>query len=299
MIELPRFAGLEKNRTAAEREYFARTIAEAGFDPVAVAAIIEIESNRTWSPSVHGPSGTFSDPPGYPIGLIQFAPSTARSLGTTTEQLERMSFEEQLRYVVEYYRKYGGPDAFRRPGDYYLAGWGASPQTNDEAVLAVEGTAKYRGNPALDVDKDGTIYAHELRDLVNRWIANGRSRGVWQIDVTQAATIPVRVLSPQGQQIGTASVSDAVAPGVMALASVYGAPVMVAYPNGWRFLQFTGGVQIPAKSNLPYAPNPDARVPSFGWQHGAAVLAITAVVTGIFYATLNVKPGRTVHARAA
>jgi hypothetical protein len=299
VIELPRFAGLEKNRSSAEREFFVRTMAEAGFDPVAIAAVIEVESNRSWSPSIHGPAGTFSDPPGYPIGLIQFAPSTARSLGTTTDQLERMSFAEQLPYVVAYYRMFGGPDAFREPGDYYLAGWGTSPRTSGDAVLALEGSAKYRGNPALDLDKDGTIYAHELRDLVNRWIANGRSRGIWQIDVTQAVTIPVRVVNPQGAQIGTASVSDAVAPGVMALASVYGAPIMVAYPNGWRFVQFAGGVQIPAKSNLPYVSTADARLPSFGWQHGAAVLGIVAVVTGIFWATLKVKPERSKHAQAA
>lgn len=298
MIELPRFAGLEKNRTVAEREFFARTVAEAGFDPVAIAAIIEMESARTWSPSVHGPK-VFSDPPGYPIGLIQFAPSTARSLGTTTDALERMSFEQQVGYVVEYYRKYGGPDAFQRPGDYYLAGWGAAPQTSDDAVLAEEGSAKYRANPALDADKDGVIYAGELRDLVNRWIANARSRGVWQIDVTQAATIPVRVLNPQGAQIGTASVSDAVAPGVTALASVYGAPVMVAYPNGWRFLQFAPGVQIPAKSNLPYARIVDAKPLTFGWEQGAFVLAIAGLAATIFFGTLSIKPGRTMHARAA
>lgn len=298
MIELPRFAGLEKNRTAAERELFARTMAEAGFDPVGIAAVIELESARSWSPSIHGPK-VFSDPPGYPIGLIQFAPSTARSMGTSTDALERMSFGEQLQFVVEYYRRFGGPDAFREPGDYYVAGWGMPPGTSDNAVLAREGSATYKANPALDTDKDGTIYAGELRGLMDRSIANARARGVWQIDVTQAATIPVRVVNPQGAQIGTASVSDAVAPGVTALASVYGAPVMVAYPNGWRFLQFADGTQIPAKSNLPYARLQQAKAPSFGWQQGALVLAIAAVVGGIFWGTLHVQPGRSLHARAA
>jgi len=297
MIELSRFAGLEKNRTVAEREYFTRTVAEAGFDPVAIAAIIEMESARTWSPSVHG-SSAFSEPPGYAIGLIQFAPSTARSMGTTTEALERMTFEQQVGYVVEYYRKYGGPDAFQRPGDYYLAGWGASPQTPDDAVLAEEGSAKYKWNSSLDGDKDGVIHARELRDLVNRSIANARSRGVWQIDVERALTIPVRVQNPQGQQIGTASVSDAVAPGVTALAGIYGAPVMIAYPNGWRFLQFAPGVQIPAKSNLPYARLVEAKAPSFGWEQGAFVLAIAGLAATIFFGTLSIKPGSSTHAPA-
>lgn len=298
MLALPRFAGLEKHRTAAEREFFARTIAGAGFDPIGVAAVIELESARSWSPSIHGPKGTFSDPPGYPIGLIQFAPSTAKSLGTSSAALEGMTFEQQLPYVVEYYRKWGGPDAFQRPGDYYLAGWGASPKTSDDTVLARAGSPQYDANSGLDTDDDDVIYASELRELINRTIASATQRGTWQIDVSIAPTIPVRVTNPQGLTIGTASISDAVAPGVTELATMYGAPTMVAYPNGWRILQFGGGIQIPAKSNLPYTRLADAKAPTFGWGHGLAVLTITALAVGILYATTQIQPGKALHARA-
>ena len=182
MFELPRFAGLEKHRSDADRVEFVRVIRGAGYDPVAVAAVIEIESNRSWDPSVHGPAGSFTDYPGYPVGLIQFAPSTARGLGTTSEQLEQLSFAEQLPFVVAYYNKYGGPSKFQRPGDYYLAGWGAPPSTPDNRVLAVEGSAAYKGNTGLDTNKDGTIIASELRGLIDATIANARKRGTFLVD---------------------------------------------------------------------------------------------------------------------
>jgi len=126
MIELPRFSGLEKNRTESERVQLVQAFTAAGYDPVGVGAVIQRESAQTWSPNMKGPKGAFSMAPGYPVGLIQFAPQTAQRLGTSTEALERMTFEEQLPFVVAYYNLWG-PSAFRRPGDYYLAGWGAHP----------------------------------------------------------------------------------------------------------------------------------------------------------------------------
>jgi hypothetical protein len=138
-------------------------------------------------------------------------------------------------------------------------------------------------------------------DRIAGW-ANALQNCLDEIDSQEASdssTIPVRVVNPQGAQIGTASVSDAVAPGVTALASVYGAPVMVAYPNGWRFLQFVPGVQIPAKSNLPYARIVEAKPPTFGWEQGAFVLAIAGLAATIFFGTLSIQPGRSMHARAA
>lgn len=41
-------------------------------------------------------------------GLIQFMPDTARSLGTTPEELVDMSNVEQLDYVYKYYKPYAG-----------------------------------------------------------------------------------------------------------------------------------------------------------------------------------------------
>ena len=296
MISLPRFYGLEKNRTESERVLFVRKIAGAGYDPTAVGAVIEIESARSWSPAIHSPS-VFSTPPGYAVGLIQFSPDTAKALGTSSDALERMTFADQLAFVVAFYDRYGGPSAFSRPGDYYVAGFGANPRSTDDSVLAKQGSKAYSGNPSLDFNKDGNITAGDLRAVLNSAIASAKSRGEWSFDVDTTTPIEVRVTNPQGEQIGTASVTDVVAPGVTALASIYGAPTMIAYPNGWRFLVFAPGVQIPAKNGLPYAALPDAQPPSFGWEHAAFVLGIASLAATIFYGTVNVRPGRYAHAK--
>lgn len=199
MIVLPRFPGLERNRTQAEREEFVRTIAGAGYDPIGVASVIEFESARTWSPDVRGPKGTFTMSPGYPVGLIQFAPSTAKSLGTSTAALERMTFGEQLRYVVAFYDGHGGPSRFLEPGDYYVAGYGANPRTPDERVLATKGSVEYTKNPSLDFDGDGTITARDLRALTNHRIKSATARGVWLID-ENAATVPLLPRLPTPEQ---------------------------------------------------------------------------------------------------
>lgn len=44
--------------------------------------------------------------PPYPVGLIQFVPSTATYLGTTTEALYQMTAIQQLDYVYKYFLPY-------------------------------------------------------------------------------------------------------------------------------------------------------------------------------------------------
>jgi len=294
MIQLPRFYGLEKNRTEADRAIFVETLAGAGYDPVGVASVIELESARSWSPAIHGPK-VFTKPPGYPIGLIQFSPDTAQSMGTSTAELEQMSFGQQVQFVKAYYDKYGGPGQFRDPGDYYLAGWGTSPNSPDDKVLAKEGEVAYDKNKGLDVDGNGLITAGDLRGLMHRSITNATKRGVWSYNVDQTPSITIRVRNPQGDNIGTTSISDADAPGMSPLASIYGAPVMIAYPNGWRFLQFSPEIQIPAKTGHPYTPVDQQEPVSFGWQSGVAI-GILGIVVTIFVGTLQIQPGRTAKA---
>jgi hypothetical protein len=294
MIQLPRFPGLERHRSEADRATFVKTIAGSGYDPVGVGAVIEMESAGSWDPAIHGPKA-FSMAPGYPIGLIQFSPDTAKSLGTSTELLEQMTFAEQLKFVAAYYDKFGGPKAFEEAGDYYLAGWGAPPGTPNSEVLAQKGSAAYDGNQGLDTNGDGTITAAELRGLVHGKITAATKRGVWSFgDVQTTQSITIRVQNPQGDLIGTATVSDVEAPGLSPLAGIYGAPVMIAYPNGWRFLKFSPEIQIPAKTGLDYTPVQQQSPLSFGWQ-GGAVIGILGLVATIFFGTLQVQPGRRAH----
>lgn len=293
MIQLPRFYGLEKHRNEADRATFVSTIAGAGYDPVGVASVVELESAQSWDPAIRGPK-VFSMAPGYPVGLIQFSPDTARSMGTSTAELENMSFAQQVKWLPAYYAKFGGPSAFQDPGDYYLAGWGTAPNSPNDKVLATAGSVAYEKNKGLDVNQDGTITAGDLRGLMHAKIASATKRGVWNYNVEQTPPITIRVQNPQGEDIGVANVSDAVAPGLSPLAAIYGAPVMIAYPNGWRVLKFAPDVQIPATNGIPFTPMGAQKPLTFGWE-SAAVIGILGLVTIIFCGTLQIQPGRYAH----
>ena len=65
-----------------------------GFNPVWLVNLINIESAGTFNPSITNNIGA--------TGLIQFLPSTAISLGTTTNALRAMTFPQQMDYVRSY-----------------------------------------------------------------------------------------------------------------------------------------------------------------------------------------------------
>lgn len=147
-------------------------------------------------------------------------------------------------------------------------------------------TGYYEGFGSTDAER---ISNH--RNALERAIALGD--GGAPMDLTPSITI--RVQNPQGEQIGITAVSDADAPGMSILAATFGAPYMIAYPNGWRFLQFALGVQIPAKIGHPYTAVDQQRPVSFGWESGA-VIGIIGIAVTIFVATLQIQPGRRAHA---
>jgi peptidoglycan hydrolase-like protein with peptidoglycan-binding domain len=83
-----------------------------GVDPKDLLRIMKFETGGTMSPSQG--SGTSSA-----VGLIQFMPDTARGLGTTTQDLARMSAVEQLDYVYKFY-KMNGVQPGMGVGDLYM-----------------------------------------------------------------------------------------------------------------------------------------------------------------------------------
>src|ERR1700743_3763498 len=71
-------------------------------DPSWVMTAIGFETSHTFSPSIHNAAGSGAG------GLIQFLPSTAGLLGTTTEALCSMTAEGQLDYVEKYLQPFTG-----------------------------------------------------------------------------------------------------------------------------------------------------------------------------------------------
>ena len=68
-----------------------------GFNDLIV--IMNAESAGTFNPSVKNPTGGAT-------GLIQFMPSTAKYLGTTTDALSKMTILQQLDYVEKFFLSY-------------------------------------------------------------------------------------------------------------------------------------------------------------------------------------------------
>lgn len=103
-------------------------------------------------------------------GLIQFMPSTARSLGTSVEALQKMSNVEQLDYVYKYFAPYRGrltsildlytvtffPRALGKTDDYIL-------QTDTLAA----GTIAAQNRP-YDLNKDNQITYGELKAAITK-----------------------------------------------------------------------------------------------------------------------------------
>mgnify|MGYP003634761813 FL=1 len=122
--------------------------------------VIELETAGTFSPSITNSIGA--------TGLIQFMPSTALGLGTTTARLRQMSAVDQLDYVKKYYWPYRSkikqyadlyiatlfPVAIGKPNDYVL-------QTKSLSAKKIAAA-----NPLFDLDKNQEITVGEIRHKV-------------------------------------------------------------------------------------------------------------------------------------
>lgn len=99
-------------------------------------------------------------------GLIQFMPSTARSLGTSVEDLKRMNNVEQLDYVLAYLRPYKG--RMKRWIDVYLAVLYPKAMGNPNFVITSDIVAKQ--NKIFDLNKDLDISVKEIETVLRKQI---------------------------------------------------------------------------------------------------------------------------------
>lgn len=105
-------------------------------------------------------------------GLIQFMPSTAKSLGTTTEELKRMNPLEQLDYVEKYLIRSKKAAGFK-PNEHLSAGQLYAlvflPGRAKREILTEAGEIFYKANRNVDVNKDGKITEEDLAYRVNKF----------------------------------------------------------------------------------------------------------------------------------
>lgn len=150
-----------------------REIADSlGTDPNYLMACMAFESGETFSPAIKNAAGSGA------TGLIQFMPSTAQALGTTTEELASMTAEEQLDYVESYFESKRG--RLSSLEDVYMAIlWPAAVGKPTDYVLFdrkdPDHPKRYLQNAGLDFNKDGIITKAEAAARVQQKLKKGLS----------------------------------------------------------------------------------------------------------------------------
>lgn len=103
------------------------------------------------------------------VGLIQFIPSTASSLGTSTRALSTMSAIDQLDYVLKYF-KAAGVQPGMGLGDLYIAVFYPKAMgKNDNYVISRKGNMIYNQNAGLDRNGDQTLTVADVKNSVSRF----------------------------------------------------------------------------------------------------------------------------------
>jgi len=145
------------------KEGISRLATKYNIPPNALMAVMDFETGGSFDPAEPNQAGSGA------IGLIQFLPKTARSLGTTTAELAQMSKIEQLVYVDKYFAQFGDRLSGGNVDDIYMAVlWPKAIGKPDGYVLFRRGTKAYGQNSGLDHNEDGTISKYEAATKVRR-----------------------------------------------------------------------------------------------------------------------------------
>ncbi|MBX2881131.1 MAG: LysM peptidoglycan-binding domain-containing protein [Granulosicoccus sp.] len=131
-----------------------------GAKPEHLLAVMSFETGGSFSPSERNFIGA--------TGLIQFIPSTARGLGTSTAELARMSPVEQLEFVEKYFAQpqYAGKLGTLEGVYSSVLSGTATPDPNDTLPGFVRGRPAYSSNSPLDYNNDGRITSGEATSQV-------------------------------------------------------------------------------------------------------------------------------------
>lgn len=130
------------------------------------------ESAETFSSNIRNAAGSGA------VGLIQFMPTTAKSLGTTSDALAKMTPEDQLKYVYYYFKPWTGK--LKNLGDVYMAIlWPAAVGNDDRFVLfdKQKKPTTFRQNAGLDLDKNGQVTRAECLVKINEKLEKGLQQG--------------------------------------------------------------------------------------------------------------------------
>lgn len=123
-------------------------------EPKLLLAVLVNESGTNINPRATNEIGA--------AGILQFIPSTARMLGTSTGALLNMNRTQQLDYVYKYFKPHAGK--INRIGDIAVLGYVPSYFGQpDGYVVSRRGGSIYNANPHLDVNRDGIITIGDIK----------------------------------------------------------------------------------------------------------------------------------------
>lgn len=140
-----------------------------GIEKEDLLSVMHFETAGTFSPSIKNFSGSGA------TGLIQFMPSTAVKLGTTTADLSKMDRLEQLEYVEDYLDNYDLKGASL--ADIYMSVlFPKAIGKSLDYVLFKQPTIQYKRNKSLDFNLDGYITKEEavkpVQDTKDKYYAS-------------------------------------------------------------------------------------------------------------------------------
>jgi hypothetical protein len=166
--ELVDVRGLSDTDNAFRRELI-RAADRVPMDAGHLAAVIAVETAFTFRTDIRNPRSGF-------VGLIQFGPAAASTLGTTTDALARMSAREQFGYVVRYYHAAARGMPVETLEDAYLAVFAGRVGLAPDATLYSAPSKAYEQNREYDSNKDGKITAAEATRIVRGIYEAGKQR---------------------------------------------------------------------------------------------------------------------------
>lgn len=156
--------GLTKCKmTDTEYTAFAKRVVEISdnlwIQPEYLMKVMSFESGGTLDPSITNGAGSGA------TGLIQFMPSTAVNLGTTTAKLAKMTAVEQLDYVEKFFLS--KKDTLKTLEDVYLAVFSPAFIGKSLSYVAYSTwSAAYTQNKWFDTNKDGKMTVEEITETV-------------------------------------------------------------------------------------------------------------------------------------
>ncbi|WP_227670274.1 lytic transglycosylase domain-containing protein [Klebsiella variicola] len=137
-------------------------------NPDYLMSCMAFETGETFSPSVRNPNGSAT-------GLIQFMSNTARSLGTTTNELADMTSVEQMDYVEKYFKPYAGK--IKTIEDVYMVIFCPMAVGKPDSYILYDEGRSYNDNKGLDLNKDNAITKYEAGFKVREKLKLGMKEG--------------------------------------------------------------------------------------------------------------------------